>query len=262
MDLTLLHAAAVFVTMFVGEVFGSLFGGGSFFIQPALVLMGVPAKLAIANEITAAAFSSLGFVLVSKERSPYIRRCAGYAIPTILIGAFIGGHVLKAIPDRATEAMIFVICLIGFAYILTRALRGQKVVALAAPAEPIRHWKIAVVIAGFFFGFYDGISGAGSGIIMIAVLSMITRMGMKTVLTLTNTISLISLAAAGLTFLWLGLLDFKLLAIMIPAAFIGGVAAARISEIVPEHILRGVYIVVLCALLIYFGINLVSEGAG
>jgi uncharacterized membrane protein YfcA len=250
MDFTLLNAAFVFLATLFGETFGCMFGGGGFFIQPALLAAGVPAKAAVANDIAAAAFSSVGFILTTKMRTREIKKPALYASPTLILGAIIGGHVLNIVPERVVELLILVICAAGFIYTLSH-LKKKNWFSTAKRGTPMRHWKIAIILAGLVLGFYDGVSGAGGGIVVMATVSIIMRGDIKTTISMANWVGFITLSAAGLTFLYLGMLDFKLLALMIPAALLAGGLAAKISHMLPEPVLRGIYAGVLGCLLVY-----------
>ena len=62
MDISLFQSIYIFIAAFIGETFGTMFGGGSFFIQPALIADKIPADIAVANDICAAAFASVTFL--------------------------------------------------------------------------------------------------------------------------------------------------------------------------------------------------------
>lgn len=250
MILTFSQSLFIFLPILLGETFGYLFGGGGFFIQPALLAAGVPAKIAVANDIAAAAFASLGFILTTKERTAQVKRVTFLTAPTLIFGAFLGGNVLRSISEEIVRAIILMICTAGFLYTVSRFQR-RIVFSSYGQGSPIPHWKLALFGAGMIIGFYDGISGAGGRIITIVALSLILRDDIKTVITMANCVSAVSLTSAGLTFLYMGLLDFQLLAIMIPAALLAGFLAAKISSLLSEKILRGTYAVVLACLLVY-----------
>ncbi len=258
MDFSLIHSALVFFVVLFGEIFGCIFGGGGFFIQPALLVAGIPAKMAVASDIAAAGFASLGFLLMTRNHSRQIRQTAFYMAPTLILGAFTGGHILKTIPEHLVEFLVLIICASGFIYVITH-FRKKRDIPAATERTPVTLWKMALVAAGMLLGFYDGVSGAGGGIITIATLSMIMRKDMKTTISMANFVSATSLLTAGLTFLYLGLLDLKLLALMVPAAFLAGSFAARISDVLPERLLRGVYAVVLAALLLYLAGGMLQD---
>jgi uncharacterized protein len=257
MDYEIAQLALIAVAMWVGETFGSMFGGGSFFIQPALLAANIPAPVAVANDVAAASFASLSFLWFFRHTAKqenlnlqdFKRAIVWMSIP-LVFGAVIGGHVLNTLSVSMVQGMILVICTAGFIYTVYRfwSVEGNSTLARKPFHE---YWKPLAILAGSGIGFYDGVSGAGSGIIIIFAVSAIFRLNIKATLALANAISVISLASAGITYLYLGLLSFELLTVMIPAALIAGATAAYIAKLIPERVLKGLYLCLMLVLILY-----------
>jgi uncharacterized membrane protein YfcA len=261
MDLSLFQSIYIFLAAFVGETFGTMFGGGSFFIQPALLVAEIPANIAVANDITAAAFASVTFLIFSRKEKKQLsfkqfKEVFIWMGPCLIVGALVGGYVLHLIPEEAVKWVIITICTFGLVYMLYQ--KKKNIVAdIKQEKEFSKHWKILAVLAGFGIGFYDGMSAAGSGIIVILTLTVIFRKDMKTTLVMANMLSVISLFSAAIVFYFVGLLSFELLAVMIPACLLSGFFGARIVALVSENILRNVYISLVFILLIYMLHNMI-----
>ncbi|MEO0393699.1 MAG: TSUP family transporter, partial [Pseudomonadota bacterium] len=93
----------VFIITYAGEVFGTIFGGGSFFIQPGLIALGIGAKVAVANDIASACFSAYAYLYdqrasIRAQARKYLKIFV-VMFPGILLGTFVGARVLKAIPS-------------------------------------------------------------------------------------------------------------------------------------------------------------------
>ena len=249
MSITLLDYIYSGIATFFGEMFGCMFGGGSFFIQPALLAIGIPAKQAVANDVAAAIFSCAGFLLTSKYKPPNIAKITALTVPTAIIGAFTGGYILSQIAEHIVEFFIIGICTLGLIHTFTHLKLKNALVVVEK--EPSLYWKPALMGAGLLIGLYNGISGAGSGTITIILLSLIMRKNMKTTIYMAICVTLVSILAASASFAFHGLLNFKLLAFMIPGAFLGGIFAAKISTALPESVLRFLYSLILGALIIY-----------
>ena len=69
MDLSFFQSIYIFFATFIGETFGTLFGGGSFFIQPALLIAKIPPDIAIANDIVAGVFANLAFLWFYRKQN-------------------------------------------------------------------------------------------------------------------------------------------------------------------------------------------------
>lgn len=255
MDISLFQSLYIFIAAFIGETFGTMFGGGSFFIQPALLAAKIPAHVAVANDITAAAFASVTFLFFSRKEKKQLsfaqfKQVFLWMTPFLIIGALTGSYVLHLIPENVVKWIVITICVCGVIYMMVKAKKEKQ--SHYKPKDGfVKNWQILTILAGLGIGFYDGMSAAGSGIIVIMVLTLIYQKDMKTTLVMANMLSVISLFSAAIVFYFVGLLSFDLLVIMIPACLIAGFFGARIVSFVPEKILRHVYISLVLILLIY-----------
>ncbi len=260
MDLSLFQTIYIFIATFIGESFGTMFGGGSFFIQPALLIAEIPPDMAVANDITAAVFSNLAFLYFFRKEKKELNvkqssQIALWMTPSLIIGAIIGGHILYALPDEVVKLTILTISCVGFIYAVVK-IKQPILTEFKAAESFLPHWQIYAVIFGLFIGLYDGVSGAGSGILIILMVSIVFRLRMKTIFSVINIISTISLATASVTFLYLGLLSWELLIIMIPACILAGAVGAKIAKVLPEKVLRIIYASLMLLLISYLASEL------
>ncbi len=255
MEYDFLGLLYIFFATVLGETFGTMFGGGSFFIQPALLAAGIEANKAVANDIGAAVFANFTFLWFYRKQEKQLsfsqyKSIALWMAPTLVIGAFIGGNILYFLPDHILKWMIIFICGCGLIYTFMKIYNNVPE-KLETKKDLENHWQFYAVLLGLAIGLYDGLSGAGSGILIILGLTLIFKIDMKTVLALANVISAISLGAAALTFLYLGLLSFELLTVMVPAALLAGAFGAKVASIIPEKALRLIYGVLVLTLMVY-----------
>lgn len=246
MDIDLFQSFYIFLAAFIGETFGTMFGGGSFFIQPALITANIPANIAVPNDITAAAFASVAFLYFYRKEEKQLsikqfKQITLFMAPVLIIGALTGSYILYLLPEHVIKWTVITICFFGLIYMSVKTFQNKK--SDYQPKENfIKHWRPAIIIAGLCLGFYDGISAAGSGILVILTLTLIFRCDMKTTLVIANILSVISLFTAALMFLYLGLISLQLQIIMIPACLIAGFFGAKIVSFVPERTLRIIYL--------------------
>lgn len=255
MDLSLLQSIYIFIATVIGESFGTMFGGGSFFIQPALLIAKIPADTAVANDIAAAVFSNCAFLwFYRKEKKQISFKESGiialWMAPTLIIGAIIGGHILYVLSEHILKIIILTISCCGFIYAVTK-IKNPSDFQFKSLDSYVNNWKIFAIIAGLFLGLYDGISGAGGGILLILFLSIAFKLDMKTIFSVANILSTISLVSASITFLYLGLLSLQLLILMIPACILAGAAGAKIAIFLPEKFLRIIYASLIFLLISY-----------
>jgi uncharacterized membrane protein YfcA len=251
----------IFISVYFGEMFAAFFGGGSFIIQPALIAIGVDAKISIANDVASTAFAALGFLLHKNIYKVFIENRKQFIkilfvmFPTIVVGTYAGSNFLKTIPSEYVLYGVFIIATIGLIKLIFEhfnlnltQLHDQDTIVVPAP---IKYWPMFLIISAVFLAFYDGISGAGGGTLQILAFAMIFRIEIKKILILSALFSVVSLSAAGINFYFLGLLDMKLMMVMIPASFMAGFTASYCIQFITEKNLRLAFIGVLSALLLY-----------
>lgn len=243
------------IATLIGDSFATMFGGGSFFIQPALLSAGIEPSKAVANDIASAVFAGVAFLWFYRNEPKQIKisdfkTIILWTLPTLILGTIIGSHLLENLSDSIVRYMIICICTLGLIYTLAR-IKIPPAPKVNPDKNYIPFWKFFTLLAGLCVGFYDGISGAGGGILVILFVTFIFRLDMKTTLAVSNLISVISLACATVSFFFLGLLSVELLIIMIPVCIIAGAVGARIASMLPEKILRIVYSILILSLIIY-----------
>lgn len=232
-----------------------MFGGGGFFVQPALLAAGIDAKQAIANDIASAAMCSAAFLLTTKTHSPHIRAASLRFAPGLMMGAIIGSYALTRVPESIVKWIILFVCTIGFLYIATHFKKKNKI----SHDISVKNWKKVLPFAGLILGLYEGFIGAGGGILIIMALSYIMRSDMKSIISMANWCSLFSLSAAGITYGVQGYINWPLMAVLVPGCLCAGFMGAKIADYLPERTLRLIYVTVLTLLLGYLIVTSILE---
>ncbi|MBV6633597.1 MAG: sulfite exporter TauE/SafE family protein [Alphaproteobacteria bacterium] len=252
-----LFNSLLFLITYVGEVFGTIFGGGSFFIQPGMIALGIGAKVAVANDITAACFSAYAYLYdqrkaLAEEYRKYLKIFL-VMFPGILLGTFIGTRVLKAIPSEYVIWLIMFIATAGLIHMARQIRRKPASMEKVSTGSEIKHWQILSFLAAILLGFYDGMVGAGGGTLQILTFAILFRMAMKELILMAAIFSGFSLSLASINFLLIGLIDWGLLLYMVPAAILAGFSASWIVKLASERTLRIAFIAILTVLLLYLG---------
>lgn len=255
--------ALVFLITYVGEIFGTIFGGGSFFIQPGLIALGVGAKIAIANDIASACFSAYAYLYdqrqtISERYKKYLKIFL-VMFPGIVLGTFLGARVLKAISSDYVTWFILVIASAGLIYMTYQLRRKTNALESVATGFELKHWPIFAFLAAILLGFYDGMFAAGGGTLQILAFAILFRMAMKELIIMAAIFSGFSLSLASINFYFVGLIDWGLLLYMIPAAALAGFTASRIVTWAPERTLRLAFVGALSLLLIYLIYDQISQ---
>lgn len=164
----------LFIVGLVGNILGTLAGGGGLITLPTMLLLGMPTHSAIgANKVSSmiSTFSNIVVVLRSKELTKQ------ELIPIVTIGAFggmLGGLTASFI---SVKTLTFIaIVLMCFAFLLSlfgKSNFGEQVKLTLSK-------KLATLLVGI--GFYDGLFGPGSGTLFIYTFANEKLTYMKSVL--------------------------------------------------------------------------------
>ncbi len=193
----------------VGFLSGMFGVGGGFLITPLLILLGIPAAVAVATGANQVVASS-----VSGSMTQWRKRNIDFKMGTILLlggvaGAFIGVEIVKRL--EATGQIEIVISLLYVFFLgsvgllmLTESIRAmQKSLSGKAPSarRPRQHhWihglpfklrftrsklyisAVPPILIGFSVGLLSGILGVGGGFIMVPAMIYLLRMPTKVVI--------------------------------------------------------------------------------
>lgn len=244
--MTGLEAFAVVITGFVAGIMTSTVGVASLLSFPVLVALGLPPVVANTSNtigMTPAAMSgSFGYRSELREH-PVI---SATVIGTCALGAVAGAALLLALPSGVFDAvvpwLILGTCLlVGAQPRITRWLR-----AAAEPHPPSRHTRLSPVTTFFStaVGVYGGYFGAGSGVMMMAVLGLGTDLEFRIVNALKTLAVLASNLVASVIFVVIAEPDWQAVILLAAGSLVGGYVGARIGRRLNPTVLRSLIVAV------------------
>jgi uncharacterized protein len=167
------------VAFLVGIVVGLTGMGGGALMTPALIFLNVPATVAVAQDLVAAAVNkTVGAGVHWRKGSPNLK-LAGWLMVGSVPTAFAGAFIINAVGDNADEADKFVELAIGCALLFaatTYTLRNYLQLRATVSGRSFGSGQLVIktvptVLVGAVGGLLVGITSVGSGsVIMIALL--------------------------------------------------------------------------------------------
>lgn len=209
----------LFCGTLIGETMGSLIVGGSFIVQPTVLLAGLTMHQAVALDVTASCMTSVSGLATL--------RSAGRTLPTRqillpIVAAVLGacfGPLVMAMATPTELAWGFALSAIVVAA-LTWA--GRKCECVIDTPHPRLVAATAAVL-----GLYTGLSGAGAGIMAVALL---TRCGLTTIgaVAMRKVIFIPATIVSAFSYVWHGFVPWSALAPMAIACALAGWLGTRI----------------------------------
>jgi uncharacterized membrane protein YfcA len=237
-----LDQVAVLAAGLVAGILTSTVGVASLVSFPVLVAVGLPPVGANASNtvgMTPAGLSgSFGY-------RAELRAHPGVTL-TVLItcaaGAVAGAFLLLALPPESFQAVVpwlilFTCLLVGAQPGISRLVRRRHEPGQPAPAERTRMSGATTAFATLT-GVYGGYFGAGSGVMMMAVLGFGLDLDLRIVNALKTLAVLSANAVASVVFLLLADLDWPAVALLAGGSVVGGYVGAHIGRRLPHRVLR------------------------
>ncbi len=250
MDLSWLELASIGIIAFFAQVGGCVVGGGGFIIQPALIAMGVPAQVAVANDISTSAMGNLsaGYVYARKGalRWHIVRAMA----PGLFLGAFLGVLLLNLVSQRLIEQFLGIVSIIFLAQVVwvKRAKAQVDGEIVSSEKTPV---SLRSTLLGLFLGAYTTFSGAGAGSLAVLFISKLFDLNFVTAIG----VRWISLGSVGLigffNYYWLGLIRWQLLGVLLAVNLLAGFFASKIVLALGERWIRPIFLASIFVFSIY-----------
>jgi len=234
--------AVFFFTSVVSVVTGST----SLITVPVMIALGIEAHVAVATNMLALTFMSVGGSLPFMGKGVLSRSRLPPSIVLTMIGSALGALLLLTVPLKGLQITIAV-AMIGVAiFSLLNKNLGQA--SHDAPASQ------AAVMAGyavtFLLAIYGGFFSGGYVTLLTATFVLLFGMTFLQAVATTKVINVFSSGVATLVFVWRGVVDLKLGIILGVSMFLGALLGSRIALLLSTLWLRRIFIAAVLGLAI------------
>ncbi len=216
----------------VGFVLGLIGGGGSILAVPLMIyVVGIASThVAIGTSAIAVAGSALVNLLPHWRGGRVKWRCAGVFAASGVAGA-LGGSSLAKLVDGDKLLFLFALLMLVIGALMLRKRKGEGDQGVRLTAGTARHLLPRLIVGGALTGLLSGFFGIGGGFLIVPVLMMVT--GMPLVSAIGS--SLVSVFAFGAStaanYAISGLVDWRLAAIFVGGAALGGALGAAVGRL-------------------------------
>jgi uncharacterized membrane protein YfcA len=231
---------AVLATGFGAGILTSTVGVATLLSFPVLVAVGLPPVVANASNTVGlapgAVSGSWGYRRELREQ----RGTAGAVLLTCAVGAVAGAVLLLALPATVFEAVVpwlilFTCLLVGAQPRISARLRARH--GEEAPA-PRTSMSPATRFFATLTGVYGGYFGAGSGVMMMAVLGLGLDLEFRQVNALKTLAVMAGNVVSGLIFVFAADLEWTAVGLLAAGSVVGGYAGSHLGRRLPASALR------------------------
>ncbi len=230
-------------------------GGGGLIQLPALLLVPgfAPVQAIATNKVGSIMGTAVSSATYYRRVHPDLRLAAPTAL-VALCGAFGGAVTARRIPTSVFTPII----LVALAAVLVFTLARPRIGADAGTPMVLREALARAVPFGALIGFYDGFMGPGTGSFLVLGLAALTRLPFLQATATTKIVNLATNLGALLFFAPQGLVEWRIGLAIGLANMAGGYLGARTAVRLGSHFVRGVLIVVVSALILKLGLQVVQ----
>jgi uncharacterized membrane protein YfcA len=235
---------AVLGTGLVAGILTSTVGVASLVSFPILLAVGLPPVVANASNtvglVPAGVSGSIGYRAELREHP----RIAWAVVITCAVGAAGGAALLLALPSSVFEAVVpwlilFTCLLVGVQPWVARWLRSRG----GEDVGPRTRMGPVTTFFALLTGVYGGYFGAGSGVMMVAVLGLGLDIDLRVVNALKTLAIFAGNVVAGLIFVAVADLDWRAIALLATGSVVGGYVGARVGRRLPPTLFRVLVVV-------------------
>jgi uncharacterized membrane protein YfcA len=218
-------------------------GGAGLITFSAMLAAGLPPITAAASNMVALTPGNFVAALSDRSQLPPLDRAFVGLILASVAGAAFGALLLLLTPGRMFE--VLVPPLLGFATLLV--VFGDRISAAIRARALAKHGrepmvKITSVPILLPVSVYGGYFGSGVGVLLIAVLSIVTGGDYRAATVTKNLVTSLNSFVAASLFAIHGAVNWPAALLMMGGALVGGWIGAQIARVAPRNIMRIVVI--------------------
>jgi uncharacterized membrane protein YfcA len=232
LELGFISVLALFCMGMVAGAINAVAGGGTFFVFPSLILMGIPPVMASITSKIALTFASISSVSAFAHEIKYEGRKSWEYLAVGVIGSIIGSLLLLVIAPEQFKALAPWLLLFAVGVFAI----GSKKMITAVDSQHISH-RLSLIIQ-LIIGIYGGFFAAGMGLMMMALFALSGFASLHHINGVKNLVGLGINAISAIIFIASGLINWLITAILIAGALIGGYFGAHYSKRIPQNWLR------------------------
>lgn len=259
------------VLFFATSVVGVVTGSNSLITVPAMYQFGIDPRVAVATNMFGLTFMSIGGALPFVGKGTFDRRRLPALIALTVAGSAAGGLLVLVVSSRAMPLFISISMLaVTIFTVLSPRLRTGRDAGLSPAAgapdndetaddagnnsvevsdeRRVRRAELLGYAVTFALGIYGGFFSGGYVTLLTAAYVALFRARFVEAVATTKVVNVFSSLVATLVFMWAGLVDYRLGALLAVVMFAGAFVGARVALRLNERHLRGLFLATVVAL--------------
>ena len=230
MNLTTSELALLILLFSITSAVGVVTGSNSLVTVPVMFQFGIDPKIAVATNMFGLTFMNIGATIPFLRRGIIDKKKVSPLLFITLVASAIGAGLLVFITPSNIKLLVSIAMIAVAIFTLIKRDAG-----IAAASEISDRARILTYILTFALGIYGGLYSGGYTTMLTAVYVTFFGMTFTESVASTKLINVFSSSIASLIFMWQGLIDYKLGAIlavtMFIAAYVGAYTVTKLNDV-------------------------------
>ncbi len=210
------------VLFFFTSIIGVVTGSNSLITVPVMFQFGIDEKVAVATNMFGLTFMSIGGAIPFMRQDRIEYRKLSQLIVLTIVSSALGAILVGLITNQSLKLIVSIAMIAVAAFTLFK-----RNPAAATSKDTPRSAFVITYILTFLLGIYGGLYSGGYVTILTAVFVAFFGMSFTEAIGSTKLINVFSSLVATIVFIWQGLVDYKLGAILAVTMFIGAYVGAH-----------------------------------
>jgi uncharacterized protein len=226
------------VLFFFTSIIGVVTGSNSLITVPVMFQFGIDEKVAVATNMFGLTFMSIGGAIPFMRQGRIEYRKLSPLIVLTIVSSALGAVLVGLITNQSLKLIVSIAMIAVAAFTLVK-----RNPAAATSKDTPRSAFVITYILTFLLGVYGGLYSGGYVTILTAVFVAFFGMSFTEAVGSTKLINVFSSLVATIVFIWQGLVDYKLGAILAVTMFIGAYVGAHYATKMNDMWLKRIFLV-------------------
>jgi len=240
--MSLFNEILIFMAAVVAGFINAMAGGGTLVSFPVLLAVGISPVVANVTNTVALVPGTIGGMWSQRNEFQSQYRRLLKLLPVAIVGGVAGGLLILNTSEDAFKSLIPYLIL-GATLLLGFQVRIKNwVVSRIGQVHSEHHNPIFMLSMVFLAAIYGGYFGAGLGVILMAVLGLVTDESMTRLNFLKQALGFAINLAAAIYFAFSGKVDWMIALVMIFGSLLGGLIGGKLAGKMKPEVLRWIVV--------------------
>ncbi|MDO8952632.1 MAG: sulfite exporter TauE/SafE family protein [Draconibacterium sp.] len=232
----------IFLAAVTAGFINAMAGGGTLVSFPVLLAVGISPVVANVTNTVALVPGTIGGMWAQRRDFVSQRARLIKLLPVSIIGGVAGGLIILNTNEDAFNSLIPYLILMATLLLAAQVKIKNWIISRIGNAHTEHHNPAVMMGAVFTAAVYGGYFGAGLGVILMAVLGLVTDENMTRLNFLKQSLGFVINLAAAIYFVFSGKVDWMVAFIMIFGSLIGGWVGGKLAGKMKPEILRWIVV--------------------